>query len=164
VDEESFPRAFERARRALLRHDDTWGLCSTRIRVARRRIVVARRSSCRHARDVAPPRCAPHEAKVPAIALGKSAWRVIQCPATVSKSKSGPGIGHQIAALCKRWKEPIWNAKWTRRCVRRFGAGHTHWSTLLHAAIYAPGATLIDRIVSGKTYRYYADDKDRQRL
>ena len=100
---------------------------------------------------------AVHEAKVLCDRLfGRPQFRgeVIWVPGNGSKSKSGPGIGHQTLLLYARGKEPIWNGK--DPALREPFAATSQAMHFQRAD--ADGRRYRDRIVNGKTYRYYADE------
>lgn len=100
---------------------------------------------------------AVHEAKVLCDRVfGKQRFRgeVIWVPGNGSKSKTGPGIGHQTLLLYARSLDPIWNGK-----DPAMRAPFAATSQAMHfTRSNEDGRRYRDRIVSGKTYRYYADE------
>jgi site-specific DNA-methyltransferase (adenine-specific) len=79
---------------------------------------------------------------------------VIWVPGNGSKSRSGPGMGHQTLLLYARGRDPIWNA---RDPSLRAPFAATSQSMHFRRAD-EDGRNYRDRVVSGKTYRYYADE------
>lgn len=100
---------------------------------------------------------AVHEAKVTCDRVfGRASFRgeVIWVPGNGSKSRSGPGMGHQTLLLYARGKEPIWNAK-----DPALRAPFAATSQSMHfRSVDDEGRRYRDRVVNGKTYRYYADE------
>jgi len=100
---------------------------------------------------------AVHEAKaVCDRVFGAARFRgeVIWVPGNGSKSRSGPGIGHQTLLLYARGKDPIWNGK-----DPSLRAPFAATSQAMHfQRADEDGRRYRDRIVNGKTYRYYADE------
>ncbi len=75
-------------------------------------------------------------------------------PGNGSKSRSGPGIGHQTLLLYARGKDPIWNGK-----DPSLRAPFAATSQAMHfQRADEDGRRYRDRIINGKTYRYYADE------
>jgi site-specific DNA-methyltransferase (adenine-specific) len=99
---------------------------------------------------------AVHEAKVVCDRVfGSKRFRgeVIWVPGNGSKSRSGPGVGHQTLLLYARDREAIWNAD-----DPALRAPFAATSQKMHFAnTDDAGRRYRDRIVNGKTYRYYAD-------
>ena len=88
--------------------------------------------------------------------FGKAQFRgeIIWVPGNGTKSRSGPGLGHQTLLLYARGKEPIWNGK-DPALREPFAAT----SQAMHfQRVDDDGRRYRDRIVNGKTYRYYADE------
>ena len=100
---------------------------------------------------------AVHEAKVACDRVfGGHQFRgeVVWTPGNGTKSRTGPGLGHQTILLYARGKEPVWNA---RDPVLRAPFAAT--SLEMHFGnIDADGRSYRERVVNGKTYRYYADE------
>lgn len=98
-----------------------------------------------------------HEAKVVCDRIfGASRFRgeVIWVPGNGSKSKSGPGMGHQTLLLYARGPAPIWNGK-----SPALRAPFASTSLEMHFTNVDPdGRRYRDRIVGEKTYRYFADE------
>lgn len=139
-------------------YDDTWGSLDAYLAWLEARIVVARALlSPRGTLWLHLDARAVHEAKVLCDRVfGKQRFRgeVIWVPGNGSKSKSGPGIGHQTLLLYARGKEPIWNGK-----DPAMRAPFAATSQSMHfTRSDETGRRYRDRIVSGKTYRYYADE------
>jgi site-specific DNA-methyltransferase (adenine-specific) len=79
---------------------------------------------------------------------------VIWVPGNGSKSRSGPGMAHQTLLLYTRSAEPIWNGR-----DPALRAPYAATSQSMHfTRIDEKGRRYRDRVVNGKTYRYYADD------
>src|SRR5690242_3453459 len=100
---------------------------------------------------------AVHEAKaVCDRVFGAKRFRgeVIWVPGNGSKSRTGPGVGHQTILLYARGKEPIWNAR-----DPALRAPFAATSQAMHFTnTDERGRRYRDRVVNGKTYRYYADE------
>ena len=100
---------------------------------------------------------AVHEAKVVCDRVfGARRFRgeVIWVPGNGSKSKSGPGMGHQTLLLYARGADPIWNGK-----DKALRAPFAATSQSMHfTRSDDEGRRYRDRIVGTKTYRYYADE------
>ena len=100
---------------------------------------------------------AVHEAKVACdrvFGRGRFHGEVIWVPGNGSKSRSGPGMGHQTLLLYARGREPIWNAK-----DPSLRAPFAATSQAMHFRnVDEEGRRYRDRVVNGKTYRYYADE------
>jgi site-specific DNA-methyltransferase (adenine-specific) len=139
-------------------YDDTWESLDAYLVWLEDRIVVAR--------ELLSPRGtlwlhldarAVHEAKVLCDRVfGKPRFRgeVIWVPGNGSKSKTGPGIGHQTLLLYARGADPIWNGKDPAMRAPFAATSQSMHFTRSDEA----GRRYRDRIVSGKTYRYYADE------
>jgi site-specific DNA-methyltransferase (adenine-specific) len=100
---------------------------------------------------------AVHEAKVSCDRVfGPHRFRgeVIWVPGNGSKSRSGPGIGHQTLLLYARGKEPLWNAR--DSALREPFAATSLEMHFTH--VDDAGRKYRERIVRGKSYRYYADE------
>ena len=100
---------------------------------------------------------AVHEAKVLCDRLfGAARFRgeVIWVPGNGSKSRSGPGMGHQTLLLYARGGDPIWNA---RDPALRAPFAATSQSMHFTRAD-EEGRRYRDRVIGKKTYRYYADE------
>jgi site-specific DNA-methyltransferase (adenine-specific) len=79
---------------------------------------------------------------------------VVWVPANGSKSKRGPGTGHQTLLLYGKTSAFVWNAK--DPSLRRPFA---ETSLAMHfRSTDASGRHFRDRTIGGKTYRYYADE------
>lgn len=100
---------------------------------------------------------AVHEAKVACDRVfGRNRFRgeVIWVPGNGSKSRSGPGMGHQTLLLYARGADPIWNAR-----DPSLRAPFAATSQSMHfTQADDDGRRYRDRTVNGKTYRYYADE------
>lgn len=100
---------------------------------------------------------AVHEAKVLCDRVfGAKQFRgeVIWVPGNGSKSRSGPGIGHQTLLLYARGSEPIWNGK-----DPALRAPFAATSQSMHfTRVDSEGRRYRDREVNGRVYRYYADE------
>lgn len=100
---------------------------------------------------------AVHEAKIVCDRVfGARRFRgeVIWVPGNGSKSKSGPGIGHQTLLLYARGADPIWNGR-----DPALRAPFAATSQAMHfQRSDGDGRRYRDRIVGAKTYRYYADE------
>lgn len=144
--------------RGPIAYDDNWPSLDAYLRWLEERIAVTR--------DLLSPRGtlwlhldarAVHEAKVVCDRVfGARRFRgeVIWVPGNGSKSRSGPGIGHQTLLLYGRGAEPIWNGK-----DPALRAPFAATSQSMHfTRSDEEGRRYRDRIVNGKTYRYYADE------
>jgi len=139
-------------------YDDTWGSLESYLAWLEERVAVARsllteRGTLWLHLDAR----AVHEAKVVCDRVfGSARFRgeVIWVPGNGSKSRSGPGFGHQTLLLYARGKDPIWNGK-----DPALRAPFAATSQAMHfQRADEEGRRYRDRIVNGKTYRYYADE------
>ncbi len=139
-------------------YDDTWGSLESYLAWLEERVAVARsllteRGTLWLHLDAR----AVHEAKVVCDRVfGAARFRgeVIWVPGNGSKSRSGPGFGHQTLLLYARGKDPIWNGK-----DPALRAPFAATSQAMHfQRADEEGRRYRDRIVNGKTYRYYADE------
>jgi site-specific DNA-methyltransferase (adenine-specific) len=100
---------------------------------------------------------AVHEAKVlcdRVFGARRFHGEVVWVPGNGSKSKRGPGMGHQTLLLYARGKEPIWNGK-----DPALRAPFAATSQAMHfTRVDEAGRRFRDRVVGEKTYRYYADE------
>ena len=100
---------------------------------------------------------AVHEAKVMSDRIfGPARFRgeVIWVPGNGSKSRSGPGMGHQTLLLYARGKDPIWNGR-----DPALRAPFAATSQAMHFKnVDDDGRHYRDREVNGRVYRYYADE------
>jgi site-specific DNA-methyltransferase (adenine-specific) len=79
---------------------------------------------------------------------------VIWVPGNGSKSRSGPGVGHQTLLLYAKGKEPIWNGR-----DPALRAPFAATSQSMHfTRVDGEGRRYRDRTIGGRTYRYYADE------
>jgi len=147
-----------RRARGPVAYDDTWPSLEAYLawlgeRVARVRELLSERGTLWLHLDAR----AVHEAKVLCDGIfGAKRFRgeVIWVPGNGSKSRSGPGIAHQTLLLYARGRDPIWNA---RDPVLR--APYAATSQAMHFTnVDEDGRRYRDRIVNGRTYRYYADE------
>lgn len=99
---------------------------------------------------------AVHDAKVLADRVfGRSAFQgeVIWVPGNGGKRRSGPSVTHQTILIYSRGREMIWNGDDPALRER-----HAETSLRMHFTnVDADGRNYRDRVVGGKTYRYYAD-------
>lgn len=99
---------------------------------------------------------AVHDAKVLSDRVfGRSAFQgeVIWVPGNGGKRRSGPSVTHQTILIYARGREMIWNGDDPALRER-----HAETSLRMHFNnVDADGRKYRDRVVSGKTYRYYAD-------
>jgi len=100
---------------------------------------------------------AVHEAKVlcdRVFGAPRFHGEVIWVPGNGSKSKTGPGMGHQTLLLYTRGDGPIWNGK-----DPALRAPFAATSQSMHFKnVDADGRRYRDRVIGKKTYRYYADE------
>ncbi len=100
---------------------------------------------------------AVHEAKgVCDHVFGRRAFvgEVVWVPGNGSKSKRGPGMGHQTLLLYGKTSEFVWNAK--DPCLR---GPFAETSLAMHFKnTDKEGRRYRDRTIGEKTYRYYADE------
>ncbi len=79
---------------------------------------------------------------------------VIWVPGNGSKSRTGPGMGHQTLLLYAKSKDAIWNGK-----DPALRAPFAATSQSMHfTRVDEEGRRYRDREVNGRTYRYYADE------
>ncbi len=99
---------------------------------------------------------AVHDAKVLTDhVFGRAAFQgeVIWVPGNGGKRRGGPSVTHQTLLIFARGKEMIWNGDDPALRER-----HAETSLRMHFKnVDADGRNYRDRVVSGKTYRYYAD-------
>jgi site-specific DNA-methyltransferase (adenine-specific) len=153
-------RVGERGHRARgpVAYDDTWPSLEAYLAWLEARVAVVRDLLAPHgtmwlhldARAV-------HEAKLVCDRVfGRASFKgeVIWVPGNGSKSRSGPGMGHQTLLLYGRGRETIWNAR-----DPALRAPFAATSQSMHFTnVDADGRRYRDRVVNGKTYRYYADE------
>ncbi|MCL2724016.1 MAG: site-specific DNA-methyltransferase [Polyangiaceae bacterium] len=158
--EKSFGARLTRGGRASgpIAYEDTWPSLAAYLAWLEERVAIVRDLLSAHgtmwlhldARAV-------HEAKVLCDRIfGKKCFRgeVIWVPGNGSKSRSGPGMGHQTLLLYARGSDPVWNGK-----DPALRAPFAATSQSMHfTRTDENGRRYRDRIVSGKTYRYYADE------
>lgn len=155
-----FGARIARGRRAEgpLAYDDTWPSLAAYLAWLEERVTVVRDLlSARGTMWLHLDARAVHEAKVVCDRVfGARRFRgeVIWVPGNGSKSRSGPGLGHQTILLYARGKEPIWNAR-----DPALRAPFAATSQAMHFTnTDERGRRYRDRVVNGKTYRYYADE------
>jgi len=99
---------------------------------------------------------AVHDAKVLSDRVfGRSAFQgeVIWVPGNGGKRRSGPSVTHQTILIYARGREMIWNGDDPALRER-----HAATSLRMHFKnVDGDGRKYRDRVVRGKTYRYYAD-------
>jgi site-specific DNA-methyltransferase (adenine-specific) len=139
-------------------YDDTWASLEAYLAWLEERIaIVSELLSPRGTMWLHLDSRAVHEAKVVCDRVfGPRRFRgeVIWVPGNGSKSRSGPGMGHQTLLLYARGAEPIWNGKDpTLRAPFAATSQSMHFKRSDD-----DGRRYRDRIVGGKTYRYYADE------
>jgi site-specific DNA-methyltransferase (adenine-specific) len=141
-------------------YDDTWPSLDAYLEWLEERVAVVRALlSPRGTMWLHLDHRAVHEAKVLCDRVfGRSRFRgeVVWVPGNGSKSKTGPGMGHQTLLLYAKSLEPgpIWNAK-----DPALRAPFAATSQSMHFKnVDADGRRYRDRSVNGKTYRYYADE------
>lgn len=145
--------------RGPIAYDDTWSSLEAYLKWLEERVVVVRDAlSDRGTMWLHLDQRAVHEAKVLVCdrVFGASRFRgeVIWVPGNGSKSRSGPGMGHQTLLLYARGKDPIWNAK-----APALRAPFAATSLAMHFTnVDADGRQYRDRVIGKKTYRYYADE------
>jgi site-specific DNA-methyltransferase (adenine-specific) len=139
-------------------YDDTWSSLDAYLDWLAARIAVVRETLSPHATMwLHLDHRAVHEAKIVCDRIfGATRFRgeVIWVPGNGSKSKSGPGIGHQTLLLYARGPDPIWNAK-----DAALRAPFAETSQAMHFTnVDADGRRYRERVVGSRTYRYYADE------
>jgi site-specific DNA-methyltransferase (adenine-specific) len=99
---------------------------------------------------------AVHDAKVLSDRVfGRAAFmgEVIWVPGNGGKRRTGPSVTHQTILIYARGREMIWNGEDPALRER-----HAETSLRMHFQnVDADGRQYRDRVVAGKTYRYYAD-------
>jgi len=138
-------------------YDDTWPSLEAYLTWLEERLAAVRETlSPRGTMWLHLDQRAVHEAKVACDRVfGAKRFRgeVIWVPGNGSKSRTGPGVGHQTLLLYARDKEPIWNAADPAlRTTFAATSQKMHFSN-----VDETGRRYRDRVVNGKTYRYYAD-------
>jgi len=139
-------------------YDDTWSSLESYLAWLEERIAVVRELlSPRGTMWLHLDARAVHEAKLVCDRVfGAKRFRgeVIWVPGNGSKSRSGPGIGHQTLLLYARGTAPIWNGK-----DPALRAPFAATSLSMHfKRSDDEGRRYRDRIIGNKTYRYYADE------
>jgi site-specific DNA-methyltransferase (adenine-specific) len=139
-------------------YDDTWDSLEAYLAWLEERIsVVHSLLSARGTMWLHLDQRAVHEAKLVCDRIfGARAFRgeVIWLPGNGTKSRTGPGMGHQTLLLYARGKDPIWNGK-----DSALRAPFAATSQAMHFQnVDADGRRYRDRTVGKKTYRYYADE------
>lgn len=140
-------------------YDDVWPSLEAYLRWLEERIACVREAlSPRGTMWLHLDHRAVHEAKaVCDRVFGARRFRgeVIWVPGNGSKSRSGPGIGHQTLLLYGRGPDdPIWNAR-----DPALRAPFAKTSMEMHFTnVDEDGRRYRDRVVGKKTYRYYADE------
>ncbi len=139
-------------------YEDVWASADDYLAWLEERLVVVRELlSARGTMWLHLDQRAVHEAKVLSdrvFGRGHFHGEVIWVPGNGSKSRSGPGMGHQTILLYARGREPIWNAR-----DPALRAPFAATSQQMHFRnVDDDGRRYRDRTVSGKTYRYYADE------
>lgn len=139
-------------------YDDTWPSLEAYLAWLEERVVAARETlSRRGTMWLHLDQRAVHEAKLVCDRVfGARRFRgeVIWVPGNGSKSRTGPGTSHQTLLLYARADEPIWNGK-----DPSLRAPFAATSMQMHFTnVDDDGRRYRDRVVGGKTYRYYADE------
>lgn len=139
-------------------YDDTWPSLEAYLAWLEERVAVVRELlSARGTMWLHLDARAVHEAKgVCDRVFGAAQFHgeVIWVPGNGSKSRSGPGIGHQTLLLYARGKDPIWNGK--DPALRE---PYAATSQAMHfTRTDEAGRRYRDRTIGKKTYRYYADE------
>lgn len=139
-------------------YDDTWESLDKYLAWLEERVAVARSLlTMRGSLWLHLDSRAVHEAKAVCdrvFGSGRFRGEVIWVPGNGSKSRSGPGIGHQTLLLYGRGRESIWNAR-----DPALRAPFAATSQAMHfQQSDQEGRRYRDRVVNGKTYRYYADE------
>jgi site-specific DNA-methyltransferase (adenine-specific) len=147
----------ERARGPVA-YDDTWTSLEAYLAWLEERIAVVRDAlSPRGTMWLHLDQRAVHEAKVVCDRVfGARRFRgeVVWVPGNGSKSKSGPGMGHQTLLLYARGPDPIWNG--SDPALR---TPFAETSLAMHFTnVDKDGRRYRDRSIGNKTYRYYADE------
>ena len=140
-------------------YDDTWGSLESYLAWLEERVAAVRELlSPRGTMWLHLDQRAVHEAKVMCdrvFGARRFHGEVIWVPGNGSKSKKGPGMGHQTLLLyAKGPDDPIWNAR-----DPALRAPFAETSQSMHfTRVDDEGRRYRDRMVNGKTYRYYADE------
>jgi site-specific DNA-methyltransferase (adenine-specific) len=144
--------------RGPIAYDDVWPSLEAYLAWLEERVAVVRAAlSVRGTMWLHLDQRAVHEAKLLCDRIfGARRFRgeVVWVPGNGSKSKTGPGMGHQTILLYARGPEPIWNGK-----DPALRAPFATTSLAMHFTnVGADGRRYRDRVVGEKTYRYYADE------
>ena len=139
-------------------YDDTWASLEAYLAWLEERVAVVREALSPHGTMwLHLDQRAVHEAKsVCDRVFGPRRFRgeVVWVPGNGSKSRTGPGMGHQTLLLYARGPEPVWNGK-----DPALRAPFAATSLDMHFTNRdADGRRYRDRVVGKKTYRYYADE------
>jgi site-specific DNA-methyltransferase (adenine-specific) len=139
-------------------YDDTWPSLESYLGWLETRIAASRDALAEHGTLwLHLDQRAVHEAKIVCDRVfGRKRFRgeVIWVPGNGSKSRSGPGMGHQTLLVYARGPDPIWNAR-----DPALRAPFAATSLEMHFGnVDDEGRRYRDRTIRGKTYRYYADE------
>ncbi len=100
---------------------------------------------------------AVHEAKIlcdEIFGRGRFFGEIVWVPGNGSKSRRGPGVTHQTLLVYAKGDSPVWNA---RDAALREPYARTSQS-MHFKRTDARGRRYRERVIGGKTYRYYADE------
>ncbi len=158
--EKSFSARIAKGQRAKgpVAYDDVWPSLDAYLAWLEERITVVRSVLAPHGTMwLHLDQRAVHEAKIVCdrvFGARRFHGEVIWVPGNGSKSRSGPGIGHQTLLLYAKGKEPIWNAR-----DPALRAPFAATSQSMHfTRVDEEGRRYRDRTIGGRTYRYYADE------
>ena len=151
-------KAFEHRKRRVVAYDDTWPSLDAYLAWLEARIrVIYNLLSDRGTMWLHLDHRAVHEAKVVcdgvfgrAQFLGEIVW----VPGNGSKARRGPGATHQTLLLYARGDSPVWNAKDPMLREPYAATSQSMHFTRTDAA----GRRYRERVIGGRTYRYYADE------
>lgn len=151
-------KAFAHRQRDEIAYDDTWDSLESYLAWLEERLVVVRSLlSPRGTMWLHLDQRAVHEAKTVCDRVyGRTQFRgeIIWVPGNGTKARLGPGIGHQTLLLYGRTKEALWNGK--DAALREPFAATSQ--SMHFTRTDEAGRRYRDRLVNGKTYRYYADE------
>ncbi len=141
-----------------LAYRDAWGGIDAFLAMLEPRLVLVRRALSAHGTLwLHLDHRAVHDAKVLADRIfGRTAFQgeIIWVPGNGGKRRNGPSVTHQTLLVYARGKEMIWNGDDPALRER-----HAETSLRMHFQnVDTAGRKFRDRVVNGKTYRYYADE------
>ena len=151
-------KAFEHRQRRVVAYDDTWPSLEAYLAWLEARIrVIYNLLSDRGTMWLHLDHRAVHEAKIVCDGVfGRARFfgEIIWVPGNGSKARRGPGATHQTLLLYARGDSPVWNAKDPSLREPYAATSQSMHFTRTDSA----GRRYRERVIGGRTYRYYADE------